>query len=194
MLESRWGRNKLMKIGEHNFIKQLRLHNEQALVYVIDEYGGLLMAVIRKHLFYLPERQEECFDDVLLKIWQNISSFNEEKNTFRNWAAAVAKYQAIDYLRTYRQELQTVDIEDTVIVQEDKVLAGMIEKEISMEVQKMLECLKPRDRELFYKLYVEEKSMEQVSAETGTKQAVIYNRVSRGKKKLRKTILEGRGA
>lgn len=183
-----------MKIGEHNFIKQLRLHNEQALVYVIDEYGGLLMAVIRKHLFYLPERQEECFDDVLLKIWQNISSFNEEKNTFRNWAAAVAKYQAIDYLRTYRQELQTVDIEDTVIVQEDKVLAGMIEKEISMEVQKMLECLKPRDRELFYKLYVEEKSMEQVSAETGTKQAVIYNRVSRGKKKLRKTILEGRGA
>lgn len=50
-----------MKIGKKNYIKQLRLHNEKALAYVIDEYGGLLMSVIRKHLFYLPEKQEECW-------------------------------------------------------------------------------------------------------------------------------------
>lgn len=183
-----------MKIGEKNYIKQLRLHNEQALAYVIDEYGGLLMSVIHKHLICLPQRQEECFNDVLLKIWQNISSFDEEKSTFRNWAAAVAKYQAIDYLRSYQRELQTVDIEETVIVQEDRVLAGVLEKEISQEVKKMLACLKPCDRDLFYKLYVEEKSMGQVSIETGMKQEVIYNRLSRGKKKLRKKILEERGA
>ena len=162
-----------MKIGEKNYIKQLRLHNEKALAYVIDEYGGLIMSVIRKHLFYLPEKQEECFDDVLLKIWQNIESFDENKSTFRNWAAAVAKYQAIDYLRSYRKEL---------------------EKEINSEVEKMLECLKPKDRELFYKLYVEEKSMKQISCETGIKQEVIYNRLSRGRKKLRRNILEERGA
>lgn len=184
----------LMKIGEKNYIKQLRLHNEKALAYVIDEYGGLIMSVIRKHLFYLPEKQEECFDDVLLKIWQNIESFDENKSTFRNWAAAVAKYQAIDYLRSYRKELQTVNIEDAVIVQEDHALAGMIEKEINSEVEKMLECLKPKDRELFYKLYVEEKSMKQISCETGIKQEVIYNRLSRGRKKLRRNILEERGA
>lgn len=184
----------LMKIGEKNYIKQLRLHNEKALAYVIDEYGGLIMSVIRKHLFYLPEKQEECFDDVLLKIWQNIESYDENKSTFRNWAAAVAKYQAIDYLRSYRKELQTVNIEDAVIVQEDHALAGMIEKEIDSEVEKMLECLKPQDRELFYKLYVEEKSMKQISCETGIKQEVIYNRLSRGRKKLRRNILEERGA
>lgn len=148
-----------MKIGAKNYIKQLRLHNEKALAYVIDEYGGLLMSVIRKHLFYLPERQEECFDDVLLKIWQNIDSFDETKNTFKNWAAAVAKYQAIDYLRSYQREVQTVNIEETVIVHEDKTLAQIVDKEISQEVEQMLSCLKPKDRELFYKLYVEEKTM-----------------------------------
>ena len=73
-----------MRIGKYNYIQQLRLHNEKALMYVIDEYGGLLMSVIRKHLFGLPERQEECFDDVLLKIWQNIPEFDEKKNTFKN--------------------------------------------------------------------------------------------------------------
>ena len=175
-----------MKIGEKNYIQQLQLHNENALLYVIDKDGGLLMAVIRKHLFCLPERQEECFDDVLLKIWQNISDFDESKNTFKNWAAAIARYRAIDYLRQYQRGLQTVNIDDTIIPQEDAQLAQMIEQEISEEVERMLACLKPADRELFLKLYVEEKDMDQVSKETGLKKAVIYNRVSRGKHRIRR--------
>ena len=110
-----------MKIGEKNYIQQLQLHNEKALMYVIDEYGGLLMAIIRKHLFSQPQKQEECFDDVLLKIWQNISDFDESRNSFKNWAAAIARYRAIDYLRQYQRELVTVDIEDTAIVREDSI-------------------------------------------------------------------------
>ena len=182
-----------MRIGKHNYIRQLQLHNEKALMYVIDEYGGLLMAVIRKHLYALPESQEECFDDVLLKIWQNSSSFDPDKNSFKNWAAAIARYRAIDYLRQYQRELATVDIENAVIVKEDRILAKMIEKEISEEVEMMLDSLKPSDRELFMKLYVEEKSMEQVSQETGMKKEVIYNRLSRGKEKLRKQFHMERG-
>ncbi len=175
-----------MRIGKYNFIQQLKLRNENALMYVIDEYGGLIMSVIRKHLFGLPERQEECFDDVLLKIWQNISDFDESKNTFKNWSAAIAKYRAIDYLRQYQKEPVTVDIEDAVIAREDRLLTKLIDREISKEAEAMLSCLTPSDRELFMKLYVEEQSMEEISRETGMKKDVIYNRLSRGKKKIRK--------
>ncbi len=182
-----------MRVGEHNFIQQLQLHNEKALLYVIDEYGSLLMSIIRKQLFGVPHRQEECFNDVLLKIWQHISDYDESKNTFKNWAAAIARYRAIDYLRQYQRELATVDIENTVIVKEDRILAKMIEKEISEEVEMMLDSLKPSDRELFMKLYVEDKSLEQVSQETGMKKEVIYNRLSRGKEKLRKQFHMERG-
>lgn len=173
-----------MKIGEHNYIKQLQLHNEKALLYVIDEYGGLLMSIIRKHLFSVPHREEECFNDVLLKIWQNISEFDESKSTFKNWAAAVARYRSIDYLRQYRKELEAVNIEDTMIVKEDKMLANMIEREISEELEMMLDTLKPIDKELFMRLYVQEQSVDEVSRETGMKTEVIYNHLSRSKKKL----------
>lgn len=182
-----------MKIGEHNFIQQLQLQNEKALLYVIDEYGGLLMSIIRRQLFGIPHRQEECFNDVLLKIWQNISDFDESKNTFKNWAAAVTRYRAIDYLRQYQREVATVDIDDTVIVKEDRILARMIERELSEEVEMMLDSLKPVDRDLFMKLYVEEQSVEQVSRETGMKQEVIYNHLSRSKRKLRRQFRIERG-
>ncbi len=182
-----------MKIGEHNFIQQLQLQNEKALLYVIDEYGGLLMSIIRKQLFGVPNRQEECFNDVLLRIWQNISDFDESKNSFKNWAAAVTRYRAIDYLRQYQREVATVDIDDTVIVKEDRILARMIERELSEEVEMMLDSLKPVDRELFMKLYVQEQPMEQVSRETGMKQEVIYNHLSRSKRKLRRQFRIERG-
>jgi len=39
---------------------------------------------------------------------------------------------------------------------------------------------------LFYKLYVEEKEVKDVSFETGLKRDVIYNRLARGKKKIQK--------
>jgi len=35
----------------------------------------------------------------LLAIWDNIDSFDEDKNSFKNWVAAISKYKSIDYQR-----------------------------------------------------------------------------------------------
>lgn len=101
-----------MKITEKNYIQQLQLHNEEALIYVIDMYGGLLKAVIRKHLFTMPHKQEECMNDVLLSIWEHAASFDDKKNSFKNWAAAIARYEAIDYLRKYKRDLEQLCMDD----------------------------------------------------------------------------------
>lgn len=179
-----------MKIGESNYIEQLCLHNEEALMYVVDVYGGLLKSVISKHLFAVPDRVEECLNDVLLNIWEHTSSFDEGRNSFKNWAAAIARYQAIDYLRKYQRELQQVEIEDTLVSDEDVMLERLIDEEISEEMESLLSCLNEKDRILFWKLYVEEKPMEAVSQETGIKKSVIYNRLSRGKRRIRKQYLK----
>ena len=72
------------------------------------------------------------------------------------------------------------------------MLAHLLEKEISEELELLLGCLNPSDRELFLRLYVEEESVEQISRDTGMEKTVIYNRVSRGKKKIRKNYLAER--
>lgn len=73
------------------------------------------------------------------------------------------------------------------------MLERLIDQELSDELEKMLRCLKPLDRQLFLKLYVEEKSVSQVSQETGMESSVIYNRISRGRKKIRKNFTVERG-
>lgn len=45
---------------------------------------------------------------------------------------------------------------------------------------------------MFLQIYVQEKEVGQVSQETGISREVIYNRLSRGKKKIRKRYAPGR--
>ena len=60
-----------MKANEHNFIDLIKKRKEEGILYVIDTYGGLLNAIVRKRLFTAPDRAEECMNDIFLGIWRN---------------------------------------------------------------------------------------------------------------------------
>lgn len=183
-----------MRITEENFIYYLRKKNEQALEYVIDNYGGIVRSIIKRHLYNLPDYQEECINDVLLGVWNNIESFDESKNTFKNWIAGIAKYKTIDYRRKYLKYLEDDNIDNLILISEDTCHIQVARQELDDDLEYLLSCLKPEDRELFLKLYIEEQEIDSISKETGIKRENIYNRISRGKKKLRgmSHILEGR--
>lgn len=173
-----------MKINEENFLDQLKTKNEKALDYVIDTYGWIIKSIIKKHLYNLQSVQDECINDVLLGLWNNIDKFDENKSEFKNWIAGIAKFKAIDYKRKYLRELDNENVDDLNITVDDSI-NELLKNELSLEMQEMMNSLKEKDRELFYKLYVEEIEVDKVSQETGIKRDVIYNRVSRAKKKLR---------
>lgn len=165
-----------MKIDENNFISELRNKNEKALYFVIENYGWIIKSTVKKSLYNLIGHQEECINDVLLAVWDNIDSFDEEKNSFKNWLAAISKYKAIDYQRKYLKNLKDENIENTEIASTDNLL------------EKLLTPLKPEDKQIFLMVYLEEKNLDEVSKELGLTKSVIYNRLSRGRKKLKTTI------
>lgn len=178
-----------MKINEQNFITQLKSRNEKALEYVIDTYGWVIKSVISRQLYHLQSYQGECMNDVLLAIWENIQSYNPEKSSFQNWIAGIARYKSVDYLRRYLREQNLQSWEEGVVKEAAAEQASMLEQELSEETEAMLNCLKPQDRELFQRLFLEEQDVDTVSREMGMKKEVIYNRVSRGKKKIRKLFI-----
>ena len=90
-----------VKITEKNVIKQLNKGNEAALEYVMVNYGGLVKAVVRRHLYNLTQYEEDCINEVFFAVWNHISSYQEEKNTLGNWIAGVARLKALDYVRKY---------------------------------------------------------------------------------------------
>ena len=78
-----------------------------------------------------------------------------------------------------------------VIHQEFSAELQAIETEFSDETRQMLSCLKPKDQELFLRLYIEEENVE-ISQSTSLAKPVIYNRLSRGRKRIRSLFAANR--
>ena len=181
----------VMKVTEDNFIPLLCQKHEKALEYCMLHYGGLVKAVVHRYLGSLPQYEEECQNDVFFAVWNHIDAYDPERNPFANWIAGVARLKALDCKRKYASRMLETSweaMEETgqpVIQAEFSAELQAVEEEFSEETQQILACLKPKDRELFLRLYIEEENMEEVSQSTGLAKPVIYNRLSRGKKRIR---------
>lgn len=175
-----------MKINEENFIEQLKLKNEKAIEYVILNYGWIIKTITSRNLNNLKFYQEECINDVLMAIWNNIESFDYKKNTFKNWIAAITRYKTIDYKRKYIKKFVNESIENIEIASEDNIVLSLINKEILEEIKSMLECLNEQDREIFKMIFFKDIKIDEVSNKIGLNKNIIYNRISRGKQKIRR--------
>lgn len=185
------------RINNDNYIEQLRAKNEHALEYVVERYGGLLYSILRKKLYLIPDMVDECFDDVLLKVWDHADDFDETRCEFKTWLAAIARYRAIDYLRKAKREEMNMASEllSEMVIEpgaDDKRLRD-IEDAIDGEAEKMLAYLSPKDQEIFRRIYLEGESVDDVSKDLNLPKSQVYNHTSRGKRKLQKLYVVNRG-
>ena len=181
------------KITDNNFVERLRAKDERALEFIIEKYGGLLYSIIRKKLSLIPDMVDECFDDVLMKAWDHADDYNEDKCDFKGWLAAIARYQAIDYLRkAKREEFNQMGESLEDMANEpgfDDERFTRLEESIDSEFEQLVSCLSPEDREIFRRIYQKGESMDEISKDLNIPKDQLYNHTSRGKKKIRKNYL-----
>ncbi|WP_349393519.1 sigma factor, partial [Clostridium perfringens] len=96
--------------------------------YVIDSYSDVIFKVAYG---VLNNRQlsEECVNDVLLKIWDNIHHFNKDEDKFYPWILAITKYTAIDILRKELRHSNTLEISNLNISEEKCLVSKFHNKE-----------------------------------------------------------------
>ena len=152
---------------------------------LIDNYNGLLTSVIRKHISPINNYEEECISDVLLAIWDNIERFNEKENSFKNWICAIARYKAIDYKRKYISKIsEELDQEFSYIDE------NLYKLELEEDIEELLNSLNHKDRELFRRYYIDGDKLEEIAVENNTNVSNLHSRLSRGRKKIRRSILK----
>jgi RNA polymerase sigma-70 factor, ECF subfamily len=179
-----------MEINKENFIKTIKRRDERGLYYVIDTYGWLIKSIVKKHIYNL-DLQNECINDILLAVWFHIGSFNSDKGTFKNWIGAVSKYKCINFKRKHLKLLETQNIDDLNLESDYCIENEVIKNQLSCDMENLLNNLNDEDKKLFLMHYVEEKDIRILSKEMGIRTSALYNRLSRGRSKLR-AILENK--
>lgn len=167
-------------------IKYIKKKKEKGMELLIDNYRGIITAVVRRHLGVLTNYEEECVDDVLMSIWDNIKSFDSSKNTFKNWICAISKYKAIDYKKKYLSKIEHVDMSEEIYYIDEELLKSEMEEEIN----DILSYLNESDRRLFREHYLEGEPLEEIAIKNNTKVSNLYNRLSRGRKRIRQSVIK----
>lgn len=178
----------VVKITEDNFVEQLKKHNEQALVYVIDTYGWVLKTVVKRQMATLEHLWDDCMNDTLLAVWNNIDSFQPEKNEFQNWLAGVCRFKALTYVRKYIQSSREDLVEQMPEWKDEKAEKEFLQREYEEEVEIILSYLKEEDAKIFRMIYLEDLTMDEVAEKMQMSKTVIYGRISRGKKQIRRSL------
>lgn len=170
-------------------IKYIKKKNQKGMEILIDKYNSLITSVIRYHLGSLVNYEEECVSDTLLTIWDNIDGFEKDKNSFKNWVCAIAKYKAIDYKRKYLGKIETSSLEEQTYY----IDKNLLKIEIQDELNETLNCLSKEDREIFERYYLNDESIVDIAKDRKLAISSVHSKLSRGKTKIRKSFLKEGG-
>lgn len=170
-------------------IKYIKKKNQKGMEILIDKYNGLITSVIRYHLGSLINYEEECVSDTLLAIWDNVEGFDQDKNTFKNWICAIAKYKAIDYKRKYLNKIEISDLDE----QNYYIDKNLLKIEIQEELNETLKFLSEEDKEIFRRYYLHDESVIDIANDKKLAISSVHSKLSRGKAKIRKSLLNEGG-
>ncbi|AWC30716.1 sigma-70 family RNA polymerase sigma factor [Bacillus cytotoxicus] len=175
-------------MNDKELVGELKNQNIEALDQVILQYSRLIYGVIGSILGENHERVEieECYNDVLFILWYKIDHFQIEKGQFKNWIISIAKFKALDYKRKFKRKLIEQTMERCILQDKEDVEQVLLKEEEKEFVLEAIQRLDQVDYHIFYRRYIADESIKQISEELHMSTSAIYTRLSRGREKLKK--------
>lgn len=178
-----------MRITEHNFVKEMVRKNEDALVYLMNHYGGNIKSMVYQMMAGWKDGQEDCLNEVFLSIWQNIGHYDPKRAGVYTWLMAVTRYQTLKYIRDHSNSWNECELEEGMEITGDEDVETHIWDRENFEA--LISDLSEEDQMIFRELFWNESSYETVSEQTGIPVSRLYTRVFRGKKRIQHNIVAG---
>ena len=73
------------KYSEEELVNLLKQNNKAAFSYLYDHYSGALFGIILKIVNQDEETSEDVLQDVFIKIWKKIATYDSTKGTLFTW-------------------------------------------------------------------------------------------------------------
>lgn len=145
--------------------------DERAFTLLYDMYSKSLFGVI-SNLIKDQEEAEDVLQDVFVKIWKNIDSYNEEKGRLHTWMVNITRNTSIDKLRSkgYNNSQKNLSADNFVHLLDDNT--RLTNKIDSIGIREFVKKLKPKCIKiidlLFFKGYTQQEASEELEIPLGT--------------------------
>ena len=168
-------------------IKKLCQHEESGMEEFLRQYSPLMRYIIAPILSDTRE-QEECLQDVAMRVWEKIHQFDETRGSFSSWLTALTRNIALNRAKASTKKEMLQEVPEEMPSGEAGPEEQMLRQERSAMLQRALKGLKSLDLQLFYRKYYYLQSTAQIAAEMGMTERAVEGRLYRIKKQLRNTL------
>ena len=145
--------------------------DEKAFTHLYDMYAKSLFAVI-SNLIKNTEEAEDVLQEVFVKIWKNLDTYNENKGRFYTWILNIARNTSIDRLRSknFNNSQKNLSVENFVSMVGDN--SRMNHRIDTIGIKDFVKKLKPKCIQLldllFFKGYTQQEASEELNLPLGT--------------------------
>ena len=171
--------------NEPELVAQLQQRNEAAFSYLYDHYSKALFTVIYQ---ILPQAEvaEDVLQEVFVKIWQNVGSYDAAKGRLYTWMLNIARNSAIDRTRSkdYNQQAKTTTLTENVYNSKDGATGSIND----VGLKKTLEQLPEESRRLLQLSYFQGYTQEEIAALLGIPLGTVKTRIRSTLLQLRKLV------
>nr|WP_249641300.1 sigma-70 family RNA polymerase sigma factor [Enterococcus casseliflavus] len=147
-------------------------------------YGDSMLRTIHSVLSQpheVSERQDVA-NEVFYEVWQKIAAYEPERSRLITWLLLISRSRAIDHKRKLnKRSLEEKPVDEQELAIEESPLT----KENFLCFIEDLEAL---DQRIFLLYYFYQESPETIAEQTDLNVSAIYNRLSRGRKRLKERM------
>ena len=145
--------------------------DERSFTTLYDMYSKSLFSVIT-NLIKDREEAEDVLQEVFVKIWKNIDTYNESKGRLYTWMLNIARNTSIDKLRSkgYNNSKKNLSADNFVHLTDDSnKLNNRID---TIGIREFVQKLKPKCIQiidlLFFKGYTQQEASDELEIPLGT--------------------------
>ena len=177
-------------LEDESLLTRLQTHDEQALEYLIEQYGSFVLATIRAvgRGVLNSADVEEIAAQTFLNLWNAAAKIDLEKGTIKSYLGAVARNTARSRVRSLRPVFPVA--EDYLSAEDQQLYHELERRERCDLVRQALTFLEPATKEIFLRYYYQRQKIAQIAEELEMNQSKVKSRLARGRDVLRRVLKE----
>lgn len=169
-------------------IHALQNDKEDGLIAIFRQYNKTLLFFAQK---YVKDYQvaEEIVSDVFVRLWERRDSFYSMANV-RAFLYIATKNQCLNQLRVknrYEPLGQLADYEE-LLFEDAEALTKIVRTELVMAIFEEVKRLPEKQREILNKLFLEDKSVDEICNELAMTPQAVYTNKSKALSVLRRRL------
>ena len=172
---------------EEVVIQRLQAGDEKSFALVYNHYYSSVQAQVL-HILHSPEMTEDVTQEIFIRIWENREKLSEVRS-FKSYLFITARNYTLNVLKSAsRSEAAMGEIIRYLDKYRNTTQDQVQDNEYLRFINRQLEALPPRSREIFNMCRVQSKTYNEVAAELGISRDAVKSRMVHVMKTLRSSI------